>query len=147
MSLTESMVRISRDRSALALPRARILIVEDEPLIAMDNQFTLESSGFETIAVAATAEDAIALAERERPDLVLMDVQLAGSSSGIDAAVQIFERCAVRVLFATAYVDRRTMDRGEHAHPLGWLNKPFNPHELVEAVELALQKINKAARL
>jgi CheY-like chemotaxis protein len=144
MSVTERMVSISRDKAEPPQPRGRILIVEDESFVAIDDQLTLESAGFETIGVVATAEEAIAVAERERPDLVLMDVHLAGSLNGIDAAVQIFERCAIRVLFATAHVDGRTKAQADRARPLGWLTKPFNANDLVSAVERGMKKTKQS---
>jgi CheY-like chemotaxis protein len=124
--------------------RGRILIVEDETFVAIDDQLTLEGAGFETIGVVATAEEAIAVAERERPDLILMDVHLAGPLNGIDAAVEIYERCAIRALFATAHVDGRTKAQADRAQPVGWLTKPFNSDDLVNAVELGLEKSRDA---
>jgi DNA-binding response OmpR family regulator len=122
-------------------PRARILIVEDESFVAMDNQMILQSAGFEIIGLAATAQEAMALADCRRPDLVLMDVHLAGPLNGIEAAVQIFERCAIHAVFATAHVDDITKAQASPAHPVGWLIKPFNSCDLVAAVEAGLQRM------
>lgn len=140
MSVTERMVGTFRDKAALEPSRARILIVEDESFVAVDDQLTLEGVGFETIGVVATAEEAIEVAERERPDLVLMDVHLAGPLNGIDAAVRIFERCSIHAVFATAHVDDQTKALANRAHPVGWLTKPFSSNDLVRAVELGLEK-------
>lgn len=140
MNVTERMVGTFREKSALEPSRARILIVEDESFVAVDDQLTLEGVGFETIGVVATAEEAIEVAERERPDLVLMDVHLAGPLNGIDAAVRIFERCAIHSVFATAHVDDQTKELADRAQPVGWLTKPFNSNDLVRAVELGLEK-------
>ena len=140
MSVTESMVSTSRDAAGRERPRGRILIVEDEFVVAADDQYTLEQAGFETIGVVATAEEAIAVAERERPDLVLMDVHLAGRLNGVDAAVQIFERYAIRALFATSHVDLSTRAQADRARPVGWLTKPFNSRDLIRAVERGLRK-------
>ena len=117
----------------------RVMIVEDESFAALSSEDALSDAGFVVVGVAATAEQAIEMAGAERPDIVLMDVRLAGPRDGIDAAAEILERFAIPSVFATAQADAGTRTRGElAARPLAWLLKPFAPNELVVAVGAAL---------
>ncbi len=118
--------------------RARILIVEDEVLVASENRDILGEAGYDVVGIAADASRAFALAESERPDIVLMDVRLARGSDGIDAARAIREQFDIPSVIVTAYDDDDTRRRAAVARPLGWLTKPFSDHQLVEAVRSAL---------
>lgn len=125
-----------------APPRGRVLVVEDEYFVALDAENALDSAGFEVVGVAATAEEAVEIARAERPDLVLMDIRLAGARDGIDAAAEIRGSLGIPSLFATAHSDAATRARGEGAAaPLGWLTKPYAPSELAAAVAAALAKL------
>ncbi|SDC47636.1 Response regulator receiver domain-containing protein [Belnapia rosea] len=125
-----------------APPRGRVLVVEDEYFVALAAEDALASAGFEVVGVAATAEEAVEIAGTERPDLVLMDIRLAGARDGIDAASEIRGRLGIPSLFATAHSDAATRARGEGAAaPLGWLTKPYAPTELTAAVAAALAKL------
>lgn len=133
------------DRStgpAGAPQRGRVLIVEDEYFVALASEDALLEAGFGVVGVAATVEDAVAMAGAERPDLVLMDVRLAPPGTardGIDAAAEILARYGIPSLFATAHADPGTRLRGERAaQPLGWLSKPYSPEDLVAAVGAAV---------
>lgn len=121
---------------------ARVLVVEDDYFVSMEIETTLAEMGCEVIGIAATGEDAIELAERERPELVLMDVRLAGLLDGVDAAAVIYRRLGIRSLFVTAHSDPQTRARGEKANPLGWASKPFTSHQLTTAIEVALRVIS-----
>jgi two-component system, response regulator PdtaR len=116
------------------LPRKRILIVEDEFLIAWTAEEALVSEGFEVVGVAATFEEAIGLAERERPDLVLMDIRLASARDGVEAAIEIRRRFGLASLFTSANQDPENVARAQAAEPAGWLPKPYAIESLVEAV-------------
>ncbi|WP_218127861.1 response regulator [Belnapia rosea] len=119
-----------------------MLVVEDEYFVALAAEDALASAGFEVVGVAATAEEAVEIAGTERPDLVLMDIRLAGARDGIDAASEIRGRLGIPSLFATAHSDAATRARGEGAAaPLGWLTKPYAPTELTAAVAAALAKL------
>ncbi len=125
-----------------APPRGRVLVVEDEYFVALAAEDALASAGFEVVGVTATAEEAVEIAGTERPDLVLMDIRLAGARDGIDAASEIRGRLGIPSLFATAHSDAATRARGEGAAaPLGWLTKPYAPTELTAAVAAALAKL------
>jgi two-component system, response regulator PdtaR len=111
----------------------RVLVVEDEYFVALTIEDALTDAGYEVVGVEASAEAAILRALTEMPDLILMDVRLAGEMDGIDAALQLKQH-GLRVLFASAHSDDQTHQRGEQAQPLGWITKPFSGAELVAAI-------------
>jgi two-component system, response regulator PdtaR len=147
-SITRPRLAFSRDDSSGASVEsgttARILIVEDDYLAAGEMEAELIGAGYEVIGVATSAHEAIALAASERPHLVVMDIRLEGSVDGIDAATEIFKKCGVRSLFASAYHDPETRRRAELCSPLGWLPKPYMMSALVEAVRGALRQLGHA---
>jgi CheY-like chemotaxis protein len=108
-----------------------ILIIEDEPIIAMDIEQLVRSLGHSVTAVARTQSEAVAAAERKRPGMVLADIQLADGSSGIDAVNEILLAFKVPVIFITAYPER--LLTGERPEPTFLITKPFQP-EIVKAV-------------
>jgi two-component system, response regulator PdtaR len=112
------------------LDRYRILIVEDELFVALDIQGMLEVDGHSIVGIAATAEEAVALAARERPNIVFMDIRLAGARDGIDAAHEIRERLDIPSIFVTANTDDYTRQRAAVTRPLGFLSKPFTQAKL-----------------
>src|SRR5579875_3025978 len=116
------------------IPR-RVLVVEADFLVAGELEYWLKESGFQVIGPATTADEAVALAGQAKPDLVIMDVRLAGARDGIDAAVEIFEQFAVRSFFASAHSDPQTVARGKAANPLGWIAKPYDPAALVADIK------------
>jgi DNA-binding NarL/FixJ family response regulator len=116
--------------------------VEDEYFVALDIEDALSGVGFTVVGIAATAEEAIRLAGAEMPDMVLMDIRLAGARDGIDAAAEIWGRFGIPSLFATAHSDAGTRVRGNKAaSPLGWLTKPYTGSEVVLAVTQAIAKV------
>jgi DNA-binding NarL/FixJ family response regulator len=116
----------------------RVLVVEDDFLVAGEVEFVLAEAGFDVIGPAATAADAIRLAAESKPDLVIMDVRLAGPSDGIEAATQIYRELGIRSLFATAHSDGHTVARGKAANPLGWVAKPYSPVSLLAEINALL---------
>jgi DNA-binding NarL/FixJ family response regulator len=124
----------------------RILVVEDDFLVAMQMESALVEAGFEVAGVAATGEDAIELANSERPHLVVMDIRLAGDRDGIDTALQLFAEQGLRCIFATAHHDEQSRQRAAPADPLGWLHKPYTMVSLVGMVRSALAELDKARR-
>jgi DNA-binding NarL/FixJ family response regulator len=122
----------------------RILVVEDDFLVAMQMESALVEAGFEVAGVAATGEDAIELAISERPHLVVMDIRLAGDRDGIDTALQLFAEQGLRCIFATAHHDEQSRRRAAPADPLGWLHKPYTMVSLVGMVRSALAELGKA---
>lgn len=116
----------------------RVLVVEDDFLIAMQTEVALIAAGFEVVGPAATAEDAVALAHEANPTLAVMDIRLASSRDGIDAARQLYQDLAIRCIFATAHDDAHTRGRAEPYAPLGWLPKPYTMASLITVVAEAL---------
>jgi PAS domain S-box-containing protein len=115
----------------------KILIVEDEAIVAMDLRLHLQALGYETSAVASTGDQAIELALQTRPDLALMDVSLGEGMDGIEAARQI-QAMGIPVVFLTAYADEVTLDRAKQSGPYGFLVKPFDERALHSTIEMAL---------
>lgn len=116
--------------------KARILIIEDEAVIAMDLSDLVTAAGHQVCGVESTASGAVRTAERERPDLVLADIQLADGSSGIDAVKDILASFSVPVIFITAFPDR--LLTGERPEPTFLITKPYSPDMVRAAVSQAL---------
>lgn len=117
---------------------ARVLVVEDEAIAALDLEMLLEDLGYEPCGVAASAPEAVRLADATRPDLVLMDVRLAGGTDGVDAAIEIHRRHGVPVVFLTAHSDPATLERVRSANPRAILAKPYSRSQLAEALARSL---------
>jgi DNA-binding response OmpR family regulator len=133
-------------RDARPANAARILVVEDDFLVAMQIESALLDAGFEVIGVAAAGEDAIEMALGERPHLVVMDIRLAGDRDGIDTALHLFSEQGIRCIFATAHQDEQSRARAAPAVPLGWLHKPYTMVSLIVMVRSALAELNKSGR-
>lgn len=119
---------------------ARILLIEDERIIALDIQMRLERLGYDVIGVAASGEQAIQLTAESNPDLIIMDIQLAGEIDGVAAAKIICERDPVPIVFLTAYTDEDTLRRALTSEPDGYLLKPFSNQDLRDIVKLVLER-------
>lgn len=119
---------------------ARLLVVEDESIVAMDIIHQLESFGYPAPEWVTTGEEAIVMADELRPDLVLMDIALAGELTGIEAAAVIRDFYALPVLFLTANSDRATVQNAKGISPAGFVLKPFEKRELEVAVEMAIYR-------
>jgi len=122
--------------------RTRILIVEDDFLIAMQTETALTEAGFDVVGTATTAEEAIAFAKEQRPSLAVMDIRLASARDGIDAAQELFRELHIRCIFATAHDDLHTRARAEPYAPLGWLAKPYTMASLVALVMEARSRLD-----
>jgi two-component system, response regulator PdtaR len=117
---------------------ARVLIVEDDFLIAMQTESALTDAGFHVVGIATTAEEAIELTREHRPQIAVMDIRLAGRRDGIEAAGELFRNFGVRCVFATAHDDQRTRERAQPFAPLGWLAKPYTMASLITLVRQAI---------
>src|SRR4051794_7679054 len=115
----------------------RILVVEDQRLIAADIENTLTKLGYLVVGNVASGEDAVSTADQVRPELVLMDVRLRGEMDGIQAAEIIRDRLNVPIVYLTAYADEETIVRAKKTTPFGYLIKPFNERELRATIEIA----------
>ncbi|WP_428679103.1 response regulator [Sphingopyxis sp.] len=116
--------------------RARILIIEDEPIIAMDIEMIVRELGHDVVAVATTHTEAVAEAQKHLPGLVLADIQLADNSSGIEAVQEILGSMSVPVIFITAFPER--LLTGDRPEPAFLLTKPYQPATLRAAISQVL---------
>jgi two-component system, cell cycle sensor histidine kinase and response regulator CckA len=119
---------------------ARVLIVEDERLVARDIQARLERLGYRPIGTTRFGDAAVAMAAEHRPDIVLMDIRLAGDMDGIAAALAIRSQLQLPVVYLTAYADEQTLARARVTEPFGYILKPFDERELSTVIEMALFK-------
>jgi hypothetical protein len=122
------------------MPNAKLLIVEDEEIVAFDIESTLKGLGYAVPAIVSSGEDAIAYAAKIQPDLVLMDIMLKGSMDGIEAANEIRSHFKIPVVYLTAHADLSTLERAKITEPFGYLLKPFEEKELQTAIEIALSR-------
>jgi PAS domain S-box-containing protein len=126
---------------------ARILIVEDESIVALDIKTRLLNLGYTVLDIASSGERAVQKAVETGPDLVLMDIKLKGEMDGIEAAEQIHARLDVPVIYLTAFADEATLQRAKVTEPFGYMLKPFEERELHTAVEMALYKSRMERKL
>ncbi|MDZ8066062.1 MAG: response regulator [Nostoc sp. DedQUE08] len=119
---------------------AKILVVEDEAIVAKDLQYRLNKFGYIVPAIASSGEEAINIAREISPDLVLMDIKLKGSMDGIEAAEEIYKRLDIPVIYLTAYADENTLERAKITEPFAYLLKPFKERELQTNIEITLTK-------
>jgi PAS domain S-box-containing protein len=124
-----------------------ILIVEDEAIVSADIANKLRKLGYEVAGSTGTGEEAIEIARRQRPSLVLMDIRLAGAMDGIATADVIRRECRTPVVFLTAHADKATLQRARQAEAFGYILKPFDDRELYTQVEMALYKHAAELRL
>ena len=116
----------------------RILIVEDDILVATCIKEMLAASGFNVVGIAGSAFEALSAAEAHRPTLALVDIRLAGQMDGIDLACLLRDKLSVPAIFLTGLADTDVVNRAVVARPLGFLRKPFRPSQVFNAVEAAL---------
>jgi two-component system, response regulator PdtaR len=121
----------------------RILVVEDDFLIAAQIEASLVEAGFDVVGVASTAEEAIEVAAKDAPDLAVVDIRLAGESDGVDTALELFRSYNIRCIFASAYSDDEARRRAAPAVPLGWLQKPYSMASLTEMVRSAASEVRR----
>lgn len=119
---------------------ARILVVEDEGIIAQDIKNCLEGLGYDVPDVVFTGEEAIEKVGKIQPDLVLMDIVLKGEKDGIETAREIRDRYNIPIVYLTAYEDDKTLKRARATEPLGYILKPFEERYLRSSIEMALYK-------
>jgi PAS domain S-box-containing protein len=125
----------------------RILIVEDEGLVARDLEFTLNEMGYEVIGAVDSCDAALQAVSARRPDVVLMDVHIKGPRDGIDTADAINREFAVPVVFLTAYADDETLTRAARTRPYGFIVKPFTSKDVRSAIEIAHYKHETDGRI
>ncbi|MFZ5425985.1 MAG: HD domain-containing phosphohydrolase [Thermodesulfobacteriota bacterium] len=138
---------IGKSTSASAAERKRILVVEDEAIVALDIQNRLRHMGYEAAGICSSGEEAVARAGQLKPDLILMDIMLEGGMDGIEAAGIINADLGIPVVYLTAYADQQTLDRAKITNPFGYVIKPFEDRELQTTIEMAIYKYETDRRL
>lgn len=118
--------------------RSKILIVEDEIIIAIDLKIRLENLGYHILGIALNGEDAIKKIREKNPDLVLMDIQLNGDMDGIKVAQQIRNQYNIPFIYITGSHDNSLLDRAKQTNPIGFISKPFDEIEIQKAIDLHL---------
>ncbi len=126
--------------------RPKIMIVEDETSVSFVLEEMLTENGYEVPCVACSGEDAIIMAKKNRPDLILMDIKLASELDGIETATKILSQLDIPSVFLTGYGNEELVDRASEADPLGYLMKPSKMVQILATIRLALQKINRKKR-
>lgn len=143
-SMANTNADTTSDRDELAFEArdraVRVLVVEDEPFIALDLERRLTARGFLVVAIADNGPEAIDIVLHEQPDIVLMDVHIIGPLDGIEAARKIADLSDVPVVFLTAYSDEETVSRSTAASPYGYVSKPLDEHTLLITMRIALAR-------
>ena len=124
----------------------RILVVEDEAIVAMDIEQTLKNMGY-SVAVAHSSQEALEQAEAARPDLALMDILLGEGPDGIETAIELRRKYGTPSVYLTANADENTIQRAKQTEPAGYILKPFRERELHATVQMALSRISIRERL
>jgi chemotaxis response regulator CheB len=132
--------------AGVAAAPPRILIVEDESVVATNLQYSLREMGYDAIDWVPTGEAAIEIAERDAPDLILMDIRLAGPLTGVETARRIWERLQIPVVYCTAHADVETLKAVQTTESYGYVVKPYHSTAVRAAVELALARHEKGLR-
>ncbi|MEO8134546.1 MAG: response regulator [Betaproteobacteria bacterium] len=125
----------------------RILIVEDESIVALNMEQTLIRLGYVVVGMAGTSAEAMSLAEAGRPDLVLMDINLGAGGDGIDTAARLGRQRRTPVIYLTAYSEDATLKRARETGPYGYLLKPFSDRALHATIQMALERSRSDAAL
>jgi len=124
------------------MANSRILVVEDEKIVAIDIKNMLKSLGYNVPAIVSSGSEAMKKIEETKPDLVLMDIKLNEDMDGVEAADKIRSRFQIPVVYLTAYADEDTIQRAKTTSPYGYILKPFEEKELSTIIEIALHKSN-----
>jgi diguanylate cyclase (GGDEF)-like protein len=130
-----------------AVPPRRVLVVEDERIVALDLRGALEALGYAVVGTAASSDEALRAVDERRPDLVLMDIRISGASDGIQTARMLRSRYHLPVVYLTATADEETLERALATDPAGYLVKPYNPHSLRTTIEVAFRRHEAEATL
>ncbi|MFO7980002.1 MAG: response regulator, partial [Candidatus Aminicenantes bacterium] len=127
--------------------RTKVLVVEDEVIVARDVLNMLQSLGYESISVTSTSEDAIKTAKKESPHIVLMDIMLEGKMNGVEAADYIYTNLNIPIVYLTSYAEKNIIQKAKKTGPFGYLLKPFEERDLLTTIEIALYKFEMEMKL
>ena len=122
---------------------AKILIVEDEMIIGANISLQLSKLGYEVTGIVSRGEEAIAHVKQNRPDIVLMDIQLKGELDGIDTAIRMQQEINMPIIYLTANADDENFDRDKSTNPYAFISKPFKKLDLQHAIELTMGRLDK----
>ncbi|MCX6182952.1 MAG: response regulator [Bacteroidetes bacterium] len=125
----------------------RVLVVEDENIVAKDIQMSLEKMGYNVIGTASSGEKALEILKENQPSIILMDIMLKGKMSGIDTAEIVKNEYDLPIIFLTAYADESTLSKAKITEPYGYILKPFKEIDLHTSIEMALYKHKKTMEL
>ena len=115
--------------------KIKILVVEDEGVIAMNVKMALMRNGYEVLPIAMSAETALIMTAQYHPDLVLMDIRIRGDKDGIDTATLMSEHYNIPIIYTTAHYDEDTVQRAKKTEHAGYLIKPYREKNLIEMIE------------
>ena len=118
----------------------RILVVEDEAITALDLKYSLEEIGYEVIDTVDTGQDAIDIAEKKRPDVVLMDIKLKGDMEGFEAA-EVISQWNIPIIYLTANTDIKTFEQSNVKGVYGFVSKPYDLNKLNETLKDTFEKV------
>jgi two-component system, response regulator PdtaR len=121
----------------------KLLVVEDEAIVAIDIRHKLEAFGYSVTDVVSSGEEAVSSVSRKMPDLVLLDISLKGSMSGIDTALIFAERFSLPVIFITAHSDNITFTKALEVRPYGYIVKPFIERDIRFSIEVVRQRMDR----
>src|SRR5579863_1500420 len=131
-----------RDAKASTEPKTKILIVEDERIVALHLRQTLRALGYEVTATAASGAQALREIDGKRPDLILMDIHIDGDIDGIETTSMIPATLRIPVIYLTAHSEEATLERARATHAYGYLVKPFSDRELHSTIQMVLERRN-----
>lgn len=118
----------------------KILVVDDETIVALDIRNTLQKYGYKVVGIAGNSSEALKIVKSEKPNLILMDIMLKGQKDGIETSEEINKIADIPIIFLTAYSDDNTLERAKLVEPYGYLIKPFDNRELFTTIEMSLYK-------
>ncbi len=122
------------------MPKIRILVVEDEGIVAMNTKLSLIGMGFDVLPIAISGTSALKIASGHKPDIVLMDIRLRGKMDGIETVERLKEKVDIPVIYITAHTDEQTVERANNTNPSCLLQKPVDDKTLRKAINKALGK-------
>ena len=129
------------------MKNTKVLVVEDEKIVAADIKNTLQYLGYTVLGIASSGEEAVSKTRELMPELVLMDIKLKGNMDGIESVEKLRDFSSVPVIYLTAYADESTLDRAKITEPFGYILKPFDERELHITIEMALYKHKMECKL
>ena len=129
------------------MKKGRILIVEDERIVALDVQAMLKDLGYDVVGIIDSGEEAVEAALDENPDLILMDIHLKGALDGVDAGIKIRDRLNIPVIYTSGFSDDRTLNRLKKAKAVAFIPKPYDKIELDAVIGLTLLSVRKTYSL